>query len=256
MRKILFVLFVGSLFWSCQKDNSNNRGNTTLGTAHSCGAKDVHNPNKSYGSVTDIDGNTYKTIQIGSQTWMAENLNTTKYRNGVSIQGITDNTEWSNNNTGAYCSYNNNTSNDCPYGKLYNWYAAVNSNGICPTGWRVPDDADWNRLIKFIDQDADTTCSACNQSSTAGGLMKSSDTSYWLSPNTGGTNQSGFSGIGAGSKGATGIFEYKGSFGIWWSFTEVNTYQASLRRLYFQSNSIGREYTDKNYGFSIRCIKN
>jgi len=101
---------------------------------HSCGAPKVHNPAKSYGSMTDQQGNVYKTIVIGSQEWMAENLKTSIYRNGEPIENVTDNAQWVGLATGARCYYNNDSQYECPYGKLYNWYAVADPRNLCPTG--------------------------------------------------------------------------------------------------------------------------
>jgi len=109
----------------------------------------VFNPNITYGSMTDIDGNTYKTVTIGTQTWMAENLKVTKYNDGTNIPNVTDDTEWGNLTTGAYCNYNNDQSNVATYGRLYNWYA-VNTGKLCPTGWHVPSDAEWTTLEDYL----------------------------------------------------------------------------------------------------------
>lgn len=106
------------------------------------------NSNVSYGTVSDIDGNTYNTIQIGTQTWMAENLRVTKYRDGTLIPNLTDNIQWANNTTGAWCYYNNDANNNIPYGKLYNFYAVNNSKNICPNGWHMPNIGEWSVLIK------------------------------------------------------------------------------------------------------------
>jgi len=106
-------------------------------TSHTCGAASVHNPSVAYGSLTDQDGNIYRTVQIGTQTWMAENLRTTKYQNGQSINSITEKAKWNGLTTGAFASYDYTQSYDCPYGKLYNWYAVNNPNKLCPSGWHV-----------------------------------------------------------------------------------------------------------------------
>jgi uncharacterized protein (TIGR02145 family) len=250
MRKTLFYfLFCGTIFAGCQKDNnSNDNSNTTTATSHSCGAANVHNTNKTYGSVTDVDGNTYKTIQIGTQTWMAENLKTTKYKNGVSIPNITDNAEWANTTNGASCSYDNNAANDCPYGKLYNWYATTNTNGLCPTGWHVPTDAEWSTLTTFLGGE-----------SVAGGKMKSTGTDYWLTPNQDATNSSGFSGLPGGGRGdfnGSIIFVGRGSIrGIWRSTTEVDATNSWNRYLDHNESKITVGYYDKSIGASVRCVK-
>ena len=258
MTKILLVLFSGMILIGCQKDsgsssnnnNDNNNndsgGNATSGTTtHSCGAVDVHNPNKTYGTVKDIDGNTYKTIQIGTQTWMAENLKTTKYRNSVSIPNITDNTEWKNNTTGAYCSYNNNTTNDCPYGKLYNWYAVNNSNAICPTGWHIPTYAEWTALVIFLGGDV-----------IAGGKMKATGTLYWQIPNTDATNSSGFSGLpNGGRRNFDGTFQNIGYSSGWWTSNDDFSFDDLPLGLSYNDAYVDELDDDKALALSVRCVR-
>jgi uncharacterized protein (TIGR02145 family) len=218
---------------------------TTSITAHSCGATNVHNPNLTYGSVKDVDGNTYKTIQIGTQTWMAENLKTTKFRNGAPIPNITDNTQWQNNTTGAYCSYNNNTSNDCPYGKLYNWYAVKSANQLCPTGWHVPSDLEWINLENILGGAA---------SGNVGNKMKSEGNQYWMPTNIG-NNNSGFSAIPGGYRNSNGVSWGVGNTGNYWSSTGVNTSTAWDRSLTYNYGGLDGVTSNKNIGKSVRCIK-
>ena len=160
------------------------------------GAVSVHNPNVYYGIMTDQEGNVYRTIQIGNQLWMAENLKTTKYRNLDPIPNVTDNTAWNSLTTGAWCYLGNNSSNDCPYGKLYNWYAANDTRQICPSGWHIPTSSDINILVSYL-----------GGASIAGGKMKSTGSDYWQSPNIGATNESGFSALSGG-------YRIDGSFGF------------------------------------------
>jgi len=244
MRHILFFLFGALFFWWCQKDNTN----TTTESTHSCAATDVHHPTKNYRTVHDIDRNTYKTIQIGTQTWMAENLKTTKYRNGTPIENIADNMQWQNNTSGAYCSYNNNTNNDCPYGKLYNWYAISNSNQLCPAGWHVPTDAEFTTLTTFLGDGTNAGIKLKNMGSQFW------DTESWQSPNSA-DNSSGFSGLPGGNRFVGGSFGDLGDMGCLWSSTGFNTYTAWSRYLYDEIGDFGRGYSDKQYGFSVRCIK-
>jgi uncharacterized protein (TIGR02145 family) len=257
MRKLILVLFAGMTLIGCQKDsgsNNNNNNNTASGTSHSCGATNVHNPNKTYGTVKDVEGNTYKTIQIGSQTWMAENLRTTKFRNGVSIPNITDNSQWQNNTTGAFTSYNSNTNNDCPYGKLYNWYAVANTNQLCPTGWDVPTDAEWNVLIANLDPAYNPTVVNSSQSAVAGGILKSIGTQYWQSPNNEATNSSGFSALPGGYL-FNGSFLFIGSVCTWWTSTEYDANNALNRGGNWNNGRVVRNSIPKTVGMSVRCLQ-
>jgi uncharacterized protein (TIGR02145 family) len=226
----------------------------TSGSAtHSCGATNVHNPNLTYGSMTDQDGNTYKTIVIGTQEWMAENLKASHYRNGNAIPVVTNNTSWQGLTTGATCWYNNDSATyNCPYGKLYNWYAAVDARNLCPAGWHVPTNAEWNTLIGYLDPSFNPNGGV--QSVIAGGKMKSTGTYYWTGPNTAADNSSGFSGLPGGYR--TGWQSYGvGYFGIWWSSTGDDYEDTYDRLLGYDSGVVYRNPWDKLYGFSVRCLR-
>jgi uncharacterized protein (TIGR02145 family) len=215
-------------------------------TSHSCGAINVHNPAIPYGTMTDQEGNVYRTVQIGTQVWMAENLKTTKYRNGVSIPNLIDSMQWVKDTVGAYCSFNNNPVNDCPYGKLYNWYAVNNQNNLCPAGWHVPSDVEFTALTDFL-----------GGASIAGGKMKSTGTQYWQSPNTGASNSSGFSGLSGGFRSSQGTFgPYSlGFYGDWWTLTEGGTYGSWLHTVVYDFPNVYRSSNYKSVGHSVRCVK-
>ena len=220
-------------------------GSATGITAHTCGSANVHNAAIPYGTMTDQQGNTYRTVQIGNQLWMAENLKTTQYRNGDAIPNITDNTVWANTLDGACCSYENNISNDCPYGKLYNWYAVNDSRNICPTGWRVPSSSDLSNLVAFL-----------GGPSRAGGKMKSTGTQFWYSPNIGATNESGFSGLPGAYRLNNGSFGAPlRDGGFWWttfSFGDIALFSALVS---YETVIYNSGYNPKKFGYSVRCIK-
>jgi uncharacterized protein (TIGR02145 family) len=199
-------------------------------------------------SVTDIDGNTYKTVQIGSQVWMAENLKTSKYNDGTTIPNITDYTQWHNNTTGAWAYYNNDAANNAKYGKLYNWYAvSPTTNGnknVCPTGWHIPTDAEWTVLTEYL-----------GGLSIAGGKMKEVGTTNWNSPNTDATNISLFTGLPGGYRSVDGSYVNIGYYGFWWSSSEVNTDFAWNRYLVYYDGNANRDSDDKRNGFSVRCLR-
>jgi uncharacterized protein (TIGR02145 family) len=206
----------------------------------------VFNPNLTYGTMTDQDGNVYKTITIGKQTWMAENLRTTKYRNGEAIPEIIDNTAWWIN-TGAYCNYKNtrNTDTIATYGRLYNWFAVTDSRNIAPPGWHVPTDADWTTLTTYLGGE-----------SVAGGKLKETGTTHWHSPNAGATNETGFTALPGGFRdGSIGTFDGIGYSPYWWSSTESDSYVAWVRYIFYDISDVGRGYLYENFGFSVRCIK-
>lgn len=196
------------------------------------------------GLVSDVDGNTYKTIKIGAQVWMAENLKTTKYRNGTAIPKVTGNTEWNNLTTPGYCWYNNDEVNyKSTYGAMYNWYT-VNTGNLCPTGWHVPSDAEWTTLTTYL-----------GGTDIAGGKLKEKEYSHWLSPNLGATNESGFTALPGGYREKDGNYYYINSQGRWWSTTENMVTYAWFRMLIFNVSDIKRYDNEKNYGYSVRCVK-
>jgi uncharacterized protein (TIGR02145 family) len=224
------------------------------------------NSNLTYGEVKDIEGNTYKTIKIGTQTWMAENLRTTKYNDGTNIPIVTDSAQWLNNRDNGnlkkqsmMCWYNNDrTTYAAKYGALYNWYAinpGTNGNkNVCPTGWHVPTDAEWTTLINYLDPHAE---GGDKWENVAGGKMKSTGTDFWVSPNTDATNSSGFSGLPGGYRGYNGSFyRVVGFNGYWWSSSEYYTSDAWYRILGCSYGDVYRSYHNKTYGFSVRCLRN
>ncbi len=204
----------------------------------------IFNPNLTYGTMSDNDGNTYKTIVIGTQTWMAENLKTTKYRNGNAIPTNLDNTSWQNTTTGAYAIFYNNAANNTNYGKLYNWYAVADSRNLCPVGWHVPTDAEWATLENFL-----------GGYSVAGGKLKSTSTLWTAPTNFGATNESGFSGLAGDRRYNNGTYAALGYFGYWWTSTESEAAAAWFRALNYYDGVSDRSDTYKQFGFSVRCLK-
>lgn len=195
-------------------------------------------------TITDIDGNVYRIITIGTQVWMAENLKTSHYNDGGIISNITDNTQWGATTTGAYCYYNNDTSNRTIYGNLYNWYA-VNTNKLAPIGWHVPTQAEWQVLADYL-----------GGITNAGGPMKSTSALWSGGINIGATNSSGFSGLPGGNRvWTTGGYGNLGTYGSFWSATAVDSANAHFWSLYRSNTSLDTSYNSKNDGFSIRCIK-
>jgi len=196
-------------------------------------------------TVTDIDGNVYHTVTIGTQTWMVENLKVTRYRNGDSIPNVTNGTEWSNLTTGAYCDYQNSSGNSEIYGKLYNWHAVADSRNIAPTGWHVASDAEWTTLTTFLGGE-----------DVAGDKLKEKGTAHWLSPNEGATNETGFKALPAGGRSTNGIFGDLGNSAYFWSSTEDNGSSAWYRYHRYGYSGVYRTSSSKVYGFSVRCLKN
>ncbi|NND05901.1 MAG: hypothetical protein HKN87_05935 [Saprospiraceae bacterium] len=206
------------------------------------------------GEVTDTAGNTYRTITIGSQEWMAENLRTTHYADGTIIPQVNNNGTWAAANYGAWCWYDTSSNYELPYGKLYNWYAVNDGRGLCPNGWHMPSDAEWTTLIDFLDPEVVDPDAIGTQSSVAGGKMKESGTAHWNSPNTAATNESGFSGLPGGFRFNDGSYITLGNDGYWWSSTESGA-NAWFRVLFYSSVDVSRSNNDKRLGFSVRCLR-
>lgn len=195
--------------------------------------------------VEDIDGNNYKTVRIGSQTWMAENLRSTKCNNGEVIPLIIDYKQWWSLETPAYCWYNNDKQKyGDPYGALYNFYAVTGDCNICPAGWHVPSLEEWDELIQYLGGDG-----------IAGGKMKTTGLSLWLAPNSGASNSSGFSAVPAGRR-YWELFINLGAEASFWS-TTINSDEFSyVKTLFYHEqtvNPMGK--LAKQAGLSVRCIK-
>ncbi len=231
--RIISALFLAGIFLffqtGCKKDKSSKSGED--------------NPSH----ITDVDGNDYKTVKIGSQIWMAENLKTTRYNDGTSISNITDNDGWSNlTSSGAWAYYNNNSDYNDNYGKLYNWHA-VNSGKLCPKGWHIPTDEDWNQLEAYLVSNVGIKMKSTGNITDYTGLWKKD-------PGNGGTNESGFTGLPGGQRTAFGGFAGIGESGFWWTSTDNSASNAWYRQLLYYLNSLHRNGYYKLAGYSCRCI--
>jgi len=196
-------------------------------------------------TISDIDDNHYRIVQIGSQIWMAENLKTTRYRNGDPIPQVTDNNTWDALTTGAYCHYNNNEGNVAVYGGLYNWHAVNDSRSIAPSGWHVPSDAEWSTLTGYFGGDM-----------VAGSKLKEAGSTHWVDPYEPATDEAGFTALPGGGRLYPGIFLLFGYNGLWWTSTqEEGTNGAWSRSMGSLSNGVGRVIDHKQYGYSIRCVR-
>ena len=198
------------------------------------------NPGLTYDSIYDLEGNKYRTIQIGTQTWMAENLKSTRYNDGTDIPFVLDVSAWALLTTPGYCWYNNDS---VGYGAIYNWYT-VNTGKLCPEGWHVPSDEEWTTLTDFL-----------GGKSSAGGKLKETGTSHWLDPNTGATNESGFTGLPTGYRNYGGGFSSIKNYGFWWTSTEWSSTGAWYRDVNFSYTSVDRSNSNKKSGATVRCLK-
>jgi uncharacterized protein (TIGR02145 family) len=194
-------------------------------------------------AIMDFDGNVYNTVTIGLQTWMVENLKVTNYDVGIPLLEITDKSVWATTLFQAYCWYDNDSSayKDV-YGALYNWYA-VNSRSICPFGWHIPNVAEWDELINYL-----------GGPSVGGGKLKETGLTHWFSPNTGATNESGFTALPTGKRSNVGEFTNMGSYCTWWcDYYDPGTVYAYT--ISYDKASIIKYPDSKNSGFPVRCIR-
>lgn len=196
-------------------------------------------------TVRDIDGNLYKTIKIGKQYWMAENLKTTRYRNGDSI-GTTSPAKFDISGEsipGYHWVYDGNKSNVENYGRLYTWYAVTDSRNVCPTGLHSPTEEEWTTLTSYLGGE-----------SVAGGMLKETGTIEWKNPNTGATGESGFAARPGGYRNGNGTFFDIGGTGNWWSSTGVSETNAWCYTIYNYQRRVYKHYSKKTTGLSVRCV--
>jgi uncharacterized protein (TIGR02145 family) len=192
-------------------------------------------------NLVDIDWNTYGTIRVGNQLWMAENLKTTRFNDGTTIPAIAGYKAWSNLISPGYCLYNNDAGRyRNKYGVLYNGYT-VSTGKLCPVGWHVPSAEEWQTLTNYCGKNV------------AGGELKETDS--WMSPNTGATNATGFAALPGGSRGNLGSFMDIGIRGHWWSSTENDDLDFWNRTMSYSSSDVTGSSDHKQSGLSVRCIK-
>jgi uncharacterized protein (TIGR02145 family) len=217
-----------------------NGSDVTFSTTDTSDININFNPDLIYDSIYDSENNKYRTIQIGMQTWMAENLRSVKLNDGTDISFVIETSSWAELTTPGYCWYNNDS---VGYGAIYNW-STVKTGKLCPSGWHVPTDEEWTILTDYL-----------GGKSAAGGKLKETGYSHWLSPNTGATNESGFTGLPTGYRSSSGSFNNIGSYGFWWTSTEASAGDAYYRRVYYSYSSVDRSSSNKKSGTTVRCIK-
>ncbi|MCK5149268.1 Ig-like domain-containing protein [bacterium] len=208
-------------------------------------------------TMADIDGNVYRTVKIGDQWWMVENLKVTHYRNGDEIPNVTDNTLWSSLTTGACCAYDNNEEDVATYGRLYNWHTVDDSRNIAPEGWHVPTDEEWKELEMTLGMSQSEVDNWALRGTDEGCKLKETGTTHWTNPNTGATNESGFTALSSGSRlGENGHYGEKGHTDIFRSSTESNLDFAIGRGLSYNDSKIARHGYLKKAGFPVRLVRN
>jgi len=245
---LFFTVFALLAFYACKKEDDNTAGNpyNNKTTAQ-------FNPDITYGTMTDQDGNVYKTVtfQLKSgngtpQTWMAENLRTTKYNDGTDIPNVPISSEWAGTTTGAWCSYNNTLNADsiATFGLIYNFYA-LDTKKLAPAGWHVPTEHEWLSMIAFS-----------GGQTFGGGRMKEAGTLHWAEPNYMGNNAYGFTALPGGFRHSQGDFLHLGKTAAWWTADQVNNTNTAI------SYSVGKDgagcysnTTVMNFGYSIRLVK-
>jgi uncharacterized protein (TIGR02145 family) len=227
------------------------------------------NPDLTYGEVTDIDGNSYRTIAIGGQNWMAENLKVTHNADGTAIPLVTAEADWNllEPDARSYCWFDNLSEYGETSGALYTWAAAVNGmagsnelpsgvQGACPDGWHLPSDAEWKILEVFLGMDQGTADSYDWRGSDQGRQLKETGFSHWEAASTGGSNSSGFTAIAGGFRGSKGLFYSLEQYATFWTATdESGTDKAWYRSLYFNYENIYRNNNYMRQGFSVRCVE-
>ena len=279
MRKLFIlgaaiVVSLAMLMTACKKDEVNNNGNNNGNTENSggggsgggSGSGDHVIPN----AVTDVDGNHYDAVQIGNQVWMAENLRTTKYADGTTIPmgstySYTDSYRYA---PGSGQSNEENMDNVSRYGYLYNWPAVMHGasssesnpsgvQGVCPNGWHVPSDAEWTQLTVYTNSQSEYACGGYTNNyakalaATTG--WNSSEFTCAVGNDLSANNATGFSALPAGYY--NGYYRSFGGTADFWSATEYNDGNAYYRDLYYNYADVGRNYYDKNNGFSVRCVR-
>lgn len=239
MKKIQLILFgILFVFFACKKNTDTAPATET-------------------GSVTDIDNNVYRTVKIGSQWWMAEDLKTRRYRDGsYLLMSQSDSAAWSSDTTGAYCDVKDN--NQVIIGKLYNWYAVNNSKGLAPAGWHVATDADWKELEKHLGMSQSDADKTSWRGDHEGDKLKVASPAEWVQYGTiWSTNESGFGALPHGCRMFNGGWGQPGtgSTGFWWTISTYATGESWYRYLDYKSSGVFRSHALNTYGFSVRCVK-
>jgi uncharacterized protein (TIGR02145 family) len=218
--------------------------------------------------VTDVDGNIYRTVKIGEQTWMAENMKATKYADGTLIPHLADHDEWYDmtRESVAYCWYDNLLALGYKHGALYTWKAAVNGQdstdlnpsevqGVCPDGWHVPSDSEWKQLELFLGMDEEELDKEDWRGAGVGGKLKQAGTSDWLIPNAGATGETGFNALPGGFRHGSAEFIGTNTTARFWTTTKPGYSYGWYRQLDYDNSAINRNFEGVYRGHSVRCVK-
>ncbi|MEP7171582.1 MAG: fibrobacter succinogenes major paralogous domain-containing protein [Bacteroidota bacterium] len=207
-------------------------------------------------SITDIDGNVYTTVKIGNQWWMAEDLRVKMYRDSTFILETKDTMTWNHNETGAWCMFEN---KDGGPGFLYNWYAVSNLKNLCPTGWHVPSDDEWKTLEKELGMSQADADKFGWRGTHEGEKLKIKSEEVWKTyGKVWSTNESGFTALAGGCRTFYGDFSWPrdfGSMGFWWTSANHGDDEAYYRYLDYKNANVYRSHVSKNYGYSVRLVK-
>jgi len=195
------------------------------------------------GKLTDLEGNNYETVKIGNHTWMSENLRTTKFNDGEPIPEVKEKSAWNILSAPGFCWYNNDTSYKKTFGALYNAYT-VNTKKLCPAGWHVSTDAEWTEMVELL-----------GGKDVAAAKLKEQGTAHWSEPDSGATNESGFTALPGGTRYANGIFFSRKDIGYWWTFTGETVLNGWYRSMYYSNSTVDKNFHDSTDGFSVRCVK-
>jgi uncharacterized protein (TIGR02145 family) len=265
MKKLFISLLLINTIISCKKSNTiptpvptpktDDTTNVVLNDSVSCVENSAINftckgtPIGSFGPcIKDIDGNIYKTVMIGDQYWMSENLRVNKYNDGSLIDNVTDSVKWCSDKNGAWSYYNNDVKYNEKYGKIYNWNVLDTilhkDKNVCPIGWHIPSQKEWRELITFLGGDK-----------VAGAKMKELTTTSWLSTSTNTNNSSLFTGIPGAYRDPNNKFAMLGFTGNWWSYDVFSESYVNTYMLHVYKDNIIEDLSDKKSGLSIRCIK-
>ena len=260
IRRLIILLLIVGCDNSTEPDDCAGvaGGEAVINSCDICTGGNTSHHTNYCGTVSDIDGNVYATVQIGEQLWMAENLKTTHYNDGSEITHIINDEDWGSYDEGQYGVYDNDPTDANIYGNLYNWYAAVDDRGLCPDGFHVPSDEEYMELEMELGMSEEEANDTSNRGTNEGSKL-AGNSDLWNDgdlENNSEFGTSGFSAFPAGYRSRNdGLYYYMGTYGYFWSSSEYSSYVAWYRLLSFGFSKVHRHSYSKEDGFSIRCLK-